>query len=600
MRRLPSILASGAVAIVVWTSTIAMAQQRTGETDPAVVARRQAAMMGRERRTSALLNRVGPSYRLELMHIRAACGLTREEMRVIRPEADAAYRQAIAGLSDGGTRSRTATGEESDAREVIRKAVHAVVERHVSPERRKALLDDCRLRATTRKETCIDMLVALIDGDLLLTANQRLQIADALSTHWDDLWCDDLEATFAQQSSYARIPASLVEPYLSAAQEETWRRTPMLQARSGSLRIRQGNDLVLDQALGADAKAARPAAPRALPPLQRAPGAVQDAVMVARGQVVVNNPVQVQGRLAADPAAVALRLESTAEEDDPDEDPKLVLMRQRQRQQQQAQLVRLRQAYVSLLDRRIFGRVMDEDEARRESQMAVMKRIDYLDRVCRLSGPQRKKLQVAGQGDIKRFFDGVAEAKRTLQSFQNLDDRRKLALMAQEAASSLGAHWTSLLSVEGSIFTTAVPRTLTDDQRRALEKDMSDRPVIRHRAAVRWTAVLLTRSLGLTDDQRRRLESLLLEQTQPPKKFDAMDYVIVMYQASRIPENRIRPIFDDVQWRLLAQDLADIQRWEFQLRRGGFLPDETFGNDRAGALPPIEMLAPPANRRNIR
>ncbi len=67
---------------------------------------------------------------------------------------------------------------------------------------------------------------------------------------------------------------------------------------------------------------------------------------------------------------------------------------------------------------------------------------------------------------------------------------------------------------------------------------------------------MLARSLGLTDDQRRRFETLLLEETRPPEQFGVDDYQVVMSQAARIPEARIRPIFDDLQWRILRKEFA--------------------------------------------
>ena len=67
---------------------------------------------------------------------------------------------------------------------------------------------------------------------------------------------------------------------------------------------------------------------------------------------------------------------------------------------------------------------------------------------------------------------------------------------------------------------------------------------------------MIARSLGLTDGQRRRLEAVLLEETRAPENLATYDYAIVMYQASLIPEARIRPVFDDVQWRVMSRELA--------------------------------------------
>ena len=82
----------------------------------------------------------------------------------------------------------------------------------------------------------------------------------------------------------------------------------------------------------------------------------------------------------------------------------------------------------------------------------------------------------------------------------------------------LQQEWAALRAGEGPIFAKASRRTLTDEQRGRYEKDLRDRRDFRHRAAVRWTVVMLARSLGLTDDQRRRLETVLLEETRAARE----------------------------------------------------------------------------------
>ncbi len=89
---------------------------------------------------------------------------------------------------------------------------------------------------------------------------------------------------------------------------------------------------------------------------------------------------------------------------------------------------------------------------------------------------------------------------------------------------------------------------------------------------------MLARSLGLTDDQRRRFETLLLEETRPPKEFGVADYQIVMYQAAKIPEAKLKPIFDDLQWRTLRRELAVAGNQEPWLKKQGLVPFEMIGD----------------------
>jgi hypothetical protein len=266
---------------------------------------------------------------------------------------------------------------------------------------------------------------------------------------------------------------------------------------------------------------------------------------------------------------------------------------------QQAQIEQMKQlaaAYLSLFERRVFGDQRGEAAARLEAETALAHRVDYLRLAGRLTDDQWKKLRAAGHGDIKRFFDRFTEAK---EKMAGILDQRGLSRLAVQEAAPLAREWPTLQTVEGPIFTKTFERTITAEHRAAIEKEDRDRLAFRLRADVRWTTVLLARSLGLKDDQRRRLEALLLERTIPPEKFETSDYVIVMYQASRIPEHEIRPIFDDLQWRVMAQEFAAVRRYELQLKNGGFLRPEMFGDPADGVLPPIHLLAPPPirNRR---
>ena len=112
----------------------------------------------------------------------------------MRPDLDAAYGRAIATIAAANDAVlRSSTAEDIDYSAAIRQAVRSVVERHVTPEQKAACDDDLRLRQASRKEAGVDFLVATIDRELLLTDRQRRQIAESLSAHWDDRWCDALE-----------------------------------------------------------------------------------------------------------------------------------------------------------------------------------------------------------------------------------------------------------------------------------------------------------------------------------------------------------------------------------------------------------------------
>src|SRR5262249_7183874 len=162
--------------------------------------------------------------------------------------ADKAYEEAIIELEGARAVSELTPGDdEPDYQEAICQAVHSVVRRHVGGAQWDALQADLRARASSRKEVGIDMLVAVIDRALLLTARQRREIAGSISAHWEDRFLDPLEVAFIDQSRCPKIPDELIASSLSAAQQETWSRLPRLQGRLWGVTIDHGGGPAIER-----------------------------------------------------------------------------------------------------------------------------------------------------------------------------------------------------------------------------------------------------------------------------------------------------------------------------------------------------------------
>ncbi len=93
----------------------------------------------------------------------------------------------------------------------------------------------------------------------------------------------------------------------------------------------------------------------------------------------------------------------------------------------------------------------------------------------------------------------------------------------------------------------------------------------------------LEQTLKLTANQRRRLEKLLIEETRAPKAFGSYDYYGLIFQAAKIPEDKLKPIFDDDQWQALTQQFQEVRGMKKLLNNGGFLPVDKAAADRPAA-----------------
>lgn len=221
-------------------------------------------------------------------------------------------------------------------------------------------------------------------------------------------------------------------------------------------------------------------------------------------------------------------------------------------------------------DQWVFGgRNIPSIRARLDSLLALQ--IDDADRMCGLTDLQRKKLQLAGKGDVKHFFDRVAEKKRRFQLVKN--DQNKIGEIFQEIQ-PLQTALNSGPFDEGSIFFKTIRKTLDEAQMAKYEQVLRDKRLFRYRAKVELVVATLDQSVGLRADQRKKLVKLILDETPPPRKYGQYDYYIVLHQASRLPEAKLRPIFDAPQWKLIGAQFQQAKGMEPFLKQNGFLEDE--------------------------
>jgi hypothetical protein len=235
-------------------------------------------------------------------------------------------------------------------------------------------------------------------------------------------------------------------------------------------------------------------------------------------------------------------------------------------------------ANVEQVDQWIFGRLGGSGGARTKLDSSLKLRIEDLNRSCHISDLQKKKLLLAGRGDVKRFFDKIEEVKRKFQNGQN-DPNANIWQDIQPLQIELN---TGLFG-DDSIYKKTISKTLDGDQISQYECLQRERRMVRYKATIEWFVVHLDKGLGFTDDQRQRLVELLVNESRPPKKFGQGDYWYLMLQSSLVPEAKLKPIFDVPQWRLLSRQFDQAKRMEPWLKSNGVIPDHEKENETVPA-----------------
>ncbi len=84
---------------------------------------------------------------------------------------------------------------------------------------------------------------------------------------------------------------------------------------------------------------------------------------------------------------------------------------------------------------------------------------------------------------------------------------------------------------------------------------------MRYQRAIGNAVATIKRNLHFSSDQTERLEHLLREATRPPRRFGAAsDRALINRQLARLPEEKVRPIFDDEQWQTVLRWMAPYKR----------------------------------------
>ncbi|SIO58134.1 hypothetical protein SAMN05444166_5573 [Singulisphaera sp. GP187] len=237
------------------------------------------------------------------------------------------------------------------------------------------------------------------------------------------------------------------------------------------------------------------------------------------------------------------------------------------------QVLEVRQRFAvaeSNFDQVVFGNVRTPAAALARLETLVKLKIDEVDRIARLTDAQKRKLELASRGDIKRYFDQVAEKRKAFQLVRN--DQQQFAAFYQQLLPLRTALTQGQFFGAASIFAKTLRKTL--DERQVLAYDNLDRQrrLLGQQARIGRILAILDNSVGLQASQRQQLLKLIVEETHPSKVSGTYDLYLVLFQLSRLPQDRIKPIFRDAQWQLVKTQLENAGRYESMLTKQGVLP----------------------------
>ncbi|MCA9064774.1 MAG: hypothetical protein KDA96_17000, partial [Planctomycetaceae bacterium] len=207
-------------------------------------------------------------------------------------------------------------------------------------------------------------------------------------------------------------------------------------------------------------------------------------------------------------------------------------------------------------------------------EFSLEARCRQLDATADLDESQLQKLQLAGKYDIQRFFNDVDTARRQtpMGNIPQVELNR-----IYQSIQPLSRRYQRGLNGPGSLFEKTVRTTLRDDQLAIYEAQELERNRRRHEALVRSGIAMIELSMPLTEKQREEVVSVIMESSAPNLVSGGGYYqlLIPIRQMSRVREERLRTIFNDVEMKVIKELFRKTEPYDQILEQQGvFLVDE--------------------------
>ena len=199
----------------------------------------------------------------ELSFVRAVCQPNAEQSKKIKAAGDVGLKTAVKKFVEVQKKMQQGmrAGEEPqwpDPRKLMSDALLKSVKETLSADQAKRYEAELEKRTAARKRAALLNLVAKLDKDLVLTADQRGKLTEVLDSNWKDAWGQQLEVFMYGDTYMPLLPDAQVVPVLTEKQKQIWTDIPKQHnqfwgwAGFGFVQVMEAEEALAEPAVQAD------------------------------------------------------------------------------------------------------------------------------------------------------------------------------------------------------------------------------------------------------------------------------------------------------------------------------------------------------------
>lgn len=214
----------------------------------------------------------------------------------------------------------------------------------------------------------------------------------------------------------------------------------------------------------------------------------------------------------------------------------------------------------------VFGNQRTYDKAVQHCEQALQVRIDFVVNATQASDDQRRKLYLAGSGDIHRFFTEYERVKRGMR-FGRIPRDEWNAVW--QKTRPLSTRFAAGLHGPNSLFNKTISSVLNDSQSVEYAAMQKKRATAIYIDNIRMALSMIDRKVALTRKQRDSIIEMMIKETEPPKYYgqSSMNYYIVLFQMTKLPNAALKSLFEEKEWAIINGMLVQAKGMEQTIKQ---------------------------------
>ena len=230
------------------------------------------------------------------------------------------------------------------------------------------------------------------------------------------------------------------------------------------------------------------------------------------------------------------------------------------------------------LDTFLFVRDRSQAAAEDRQRRLLATRIAELNALCKLSSAQKQKLELAGKGDIKRYFDKVARFKQELELRLEPPTRNELS----ESTSGLRFVLSSGLFLDGSLIARTISNTFTTEQLAVYDARVLANIRTGHEAAIKDLIVLLEPNSARdahvwTAFQKQQFGEFVNSEIEPTRCEGPYRVHYLVVRLGHVDPARLKEFLPEITYRQLRRSCEELKEFEPILREAGYFQEKDDG-----------------------